>query len=385
MRRYAPLLALALLLAGCAADDAAPADAPADGESDAVAVEGASAAAPPVDDGTTTMEADVGHQPHIHDYWQGRERVTLFEGVVEPDTSENGIFLTLANAFFTREARVGATPWLLPDGSIVFEGTGSIEFTVQLNDPATTSVAMSYKHANTPEYAEFVSLVAGQPFALPVTPEMADMPHSATSRWGFFFQPEAPGAMLGPFDLKIDVVKMHDIDLFPGHPDLWDGRDERVLMDGHHRTEKFSYATRGAYLLENGDFGEPEFAPEKIVPMETTRIRVEAVITGTEATAGEVTEARFFYRGADTTQLQSGGAPVEGSWAEKRLVWEVEVTMEMADSPYASASQWRFMVEPATQFAGADPTCGGCVDSALEFDVLITAYKDAPASDEAPA
>lgn len=373
MMRFALLAALAVLLAGCAtpsADDAA--------EAPAATEEGASApaATPAIDDGTARMDADVGHQPHIHDYWQGRERVTLFQGEVAPNSTGDAFAATTFTALFAREARVGGQPWLLPDGQIVFEGTGGLEITATPVDPTTTSLSLSYKHANTPDFTEPMPLPSGSPVWIEVTPEMADMPHSATSRWAFFFQPEAPGVMLGAFELRVDIVKMHDVDLFPGHPDLWEGLAERVVMDGHHRTEKAAYATRGLYLMENGDFGEPEFAPQRTIPMETTRIVVDVTITGSEATAGEVTQARFFFRGADSSQLQSGGAPVEGTFESGRLKWEIPVEMEMTDSPYANESQWRFMVEPATQFTGADPTCGGCVDSALEFDVVITAYRE---------
>ena len=373
MRLSVVLAAIALLFAGCASSDepepAATNETPAGDAAPTVA---------PVDDGTVPMDMDVGAAPHIHDYWQGKERVTLFEGTVTPNSTGDAFFATTFTAIFAQEARVGGQPWLLPDGSIVFEGTGSMEVTATLPDPTTTSLAMSYKSAERPDFTDPITLPTGTPVVIEIAPQMTDMPHSATSRWAFFFQPEAPGTMLGPFELKIDVVNMRDVGLFPGHPDLFEGANEKVLMDGHHRTEKFAYATRAAYLLQNGDFGEPEFTPEQIVPMETTLIRVEVLITGTEAAAGEVTEARFFYRGADTSALQPGGEPVEGSFAEGRLVWEVPVEMIMTDSPYATESQWRFMVEPATQFTGEDPTCGGCVDSALEFDVLITAFKELP-------
>lgn len=369
LRLLALCLVLSLLLAGCATETAP--SAASEGATDAVGV-------PAGATNETLAEFDADLVPHLHDYWQGRERVTLFEGEVTPDAGGEGLDSTLIAAGFGREARVGGVSFRLPDGAIVYEGAGTMEITATPADPTTTSIALAYKPADRAEHSEPVTLEPGQPFLLDLPPEWTDMPHSPTSRWAFFFQPESPGAMLGPFTLRIDVVRTRDVTLFPGHPDLWDGPNAtaRVLMEGSHRTEKFAYATRGVYLMENGDFGEPEFAPQKTVPMETTLVRVEVHITGTDATAGEVTEARFFFRGADSSQLQSGGEPVEGSWEEKRLVWEVPVTMEMADSPYATESQWRFMVEPATQFTGADPTCGGCVDSALEFDVVITALRE---------
>ena len=361
-----------LLLAGCLGAEEPPAGVE---PADAPAADGSPRA--PATGGDAPAAQDLGHQPHIHDYWLGRERVTLFDGEVQAGP-ENSTFGALFTATFAREARVGWVDFLLPDGSIVYEGTGQMEVTAAWSDPAVTSLGVSAKPANTPEYGPVLPLENGGTLVLTVSPEMTDMPHMTTSRWAFLFTAgESPGAAMGPFHLRIDVVKMRDVGLFPGHPDLFGGKTEKVLMQAHHRTEKAAYATRGAYLVQNGDFGEPEFQLADLVPMETKRLRVEVIVTGAEATAGEVTEARFFYRGADTSQLRPGGDPVEGSFEEGRLVWEVPVEMEMTDSPYSPESQWWLMVEPATQLSDADPTCGGCVDSALEFDVVVTAYRAA--------
>lgn len=373
MRPLVPalLLAFAVLAAGCvgsepAADDVDPSGATMDD----------GAAPVPADGGVSGASAeDLGHQPHLHDYWTGREQVTLFDG--ELDGSQSAVDSALVAAAFEREARAGGVFFLIPEGNIVFEGTGRMVITATWSDPLVTSLGVSYKHANTPEFSEMLPLENGVPLELDIAPEMCDMPHSSTSRWAFFFGPMGnPSASMGAFGLKLDIVKMRDIALFPGHPDLFFGETQKALFDGHHRTEKVSYATRGPYLLENGDFGEPEFAPTQVVPMETQMIRIEVTVTGTEATAGEVTEVRFFYRGADSNQLMPGGS---GSLADgMTFTWDVPVTMEMADSPYATTSQWRFMVEPATSMSELDPTCGGCVDSALEFDAVITAYAVLP-------
>lgn len=322
---------------------------------------------------------DVGTQPHLHDYWVGKERVTLFDGSVDPNT--HAMEATLIAAAFDREARAGGVWWLLPEGSIVYEGTGAIEFTASWSDPTVTSLGVAYAPADASEMGPLLPLVNGDTLTIPVTPSMTDMPHSTTSRWQFYFGPvENPSVALSPFDLQIDIVKTREVDLFPGHPELFEGASSKVLFEDSHRTFKASYATRGPYLLENGDFGEPVFAPTHVVPMETVLIRVEVHVTGTEASAGEVTEVRFFHQSAASNTLTAGGM---GRLADgDRFVWDVEVTMDMTDSPYASTSQWRFMVEPATQFTGEDPSCGGCVDSALEFDAVITAFATLP-EDEA--
>src|SRR5687767_12076168 len=72
--------ALLLLVAGCVAEE--PADAPVD--ANGTPVDGAAAGEAPVDDGSKPMATDLGHMPHMHDYWMGRERVTLFDDEVQP-------------------------------------------------------------------------------------------------------------------------------------------------------------------------------------------------------------------------------------------------------------------------------------------------------------
>lgn len=377
MRPLVALLALAVLLAGCAGQVEEP-------ELNATAAE--NGVNVEFEEGALA-EFDAGAVPHLHDYWQGRERVTLFDGLVTPNSTGDAFMATTFTAIFAQEARAGGVPFLLPDGAIVYEGTGQMEITAAPEDATTSSITLSYKSADTTEWTEPIALAAGAPLVIELTPAMTDMPHSPTSRWQFFFQPESPGVMLGAFHLTLDIVKTRDVTEFPGHPDHFHGAMDKLLMSATHRTEKAAYATRGAYLAQNGDFGEPEFPLASIVPMDTTKLRIEVNITGTEATAGEVTEARFFYRGADSSTLQPGGEPIEGTFAEGRLVWEIPVTMEMTDSPYATQSQWYLMVEPATESmeGGPDPTCGGCVDSALEFEVVVIAYRDVVVVEEGAA
>ena len=366
--RFLPLLAAALLLAGCASP--APENAPADANA-TVAPEGGEVA--PVDDGTKPMSTDVGHMPHMHDYWDGKERVTLFDDDVAAEGADP--FMILGGA---PGGRVGAVYWRLPDGAVIMEGTGEMELLATWDDPMVTSLAVSFRPTPNDAWSEPLALPASEAVRVPITPVMTDMPHMTTSRWEFMFYPaDAPGSLMGPFHLKLDIVKLRDIMMFPGHPELFNGRPEKTLHDMDHEHTEQSYAMRAPQIVTEGGFQEKFVTPTELVPMETKAMRIELDVLETSASPGEVHEIRFFYRGADTNYLGHPTVlPLEGSLAEGRLIYQFPVVPEQTDSPYADESQWLFFVEPATKFTGqdAEPTAGGATDVSIQYHLKVIAY-----------
>lgn len=369
MRRLLSLLLLPALLAGCFGGDADDAPLAED------AAEGVGGPARPaaVDDGGAPMTGEAGKNPHIHDYWKGKERVTLFEGEVAPQVEES-MGNTFFNAFQNRQASAGGTTFLLPNNTIVYEGTGQMEIVATWDSPLVTGLSVSYRTGVGPAFSAPVALANGEPLVVDVTPEMCDMPHMSTSRWVFYFAPDAsPGASLDAFDLKIDIVKMRDVSLFPGHPDLFEGKAEKILLETDGESAQVSYAKRVPNLATEGAFGEHEIALEKAVPMEAKAMRFEVTITKADATPPmRVSYIGFFYHGADSNfLLRAPEQPLEK--VGQTLVWEIPVEMEMTDSPYNPGSQWEIMVEAQTSVADEGP-CGGCVDTDIAFHVKATAY-----------
>lgn len=373
MRILVVALLVSLILAGCATTQDS------DPEANATATQ-AAIIPPGNDDGSQpALASDMGHMPHLHDYWKNRERVTLFDGEVSPSAVD--VFETLFTVGIEKQAKAGSAFFFLPEGALVYEGAGELVITATWTDPQITSLGVSYQSAESHEWKSSQALTTATPLVIALTPQMTDMPHSKTSRWAFEFEPaESPGVAMAPFQLKVEIVKVGDVTLFPAHPRLFDGLNEKILNDETHSFSEVSYAKRATQIASSGTFQEKEVTPEFIVPMETKWVRFDVYITKADASPGQVSDIRFFYHGANRSQLGHPTIlPTEGSLSTKHLVYHVEVAMEETDSPYTNESQWRVFVEPATKFSGdeREPDCGGCTDVSIEYRLVMTAYDHA--------
>jgi len=371
MRVALALLVLMLLVAGCASKPSAKEGGPSANVSMASVAKN--------DDGTSkSATVDTGAMPHMHDYWQSRERVTLFDKDVDPGQPDP--FQTMVTLAVQKQAKAGDLEWHLPDGQIVYEGTGEMDVTATWSDPKTSSLQMAFKAASDAQYRTPVELPSGKTTPIVVTPDMTDMPHTKASHWTFDFSPAAsPGTMMAPFHLKIDIVKLRDINVFPAHPDLFGGLHEKVINDKSYQFTEESYVTRVPQLLQNGDFSEKVVTPQQIVPMETQWIRAEVDIDSASSTPGSVVDVNFFYHGANTTALgHPSWLPTSGKFSDKHMVWDFPVTMDETDSPYAKDSQWRFFIEPAVSLAPGTPQMGGMTQVSISYHLKLTVFDHVP-------
>lgn len=329
-----------------------------------------------VDDGTTEMPKDIGAKPHAHDYWTGKERVTLLDQDVQIDPF-TAVFFSFVNVFGWQTPAVGGTVLQLPDGAIVFEGTGKLEFTASWSEPTMTGMTLRYRSAASPQLSEPVPVTNGEVVSIDVTPDMSDMPHEKTSRWAFVLSPGAGQTMIGSFHAKIDIVKMRDIEAFPGHPELFNGQHTLTLYDGPATSSQSSFATRTVKFVTAGGGVEEEYLrPAAVVPMETMAMTANVTITSATASVGKVNGAYFLVKPANSNGFRVANLvasdPDAGTY---QFAWLVD--MEQTDSPYAKTSQWAFDLRVSTDPTGTGASCGGCSDAQVDYTLVAVAY-DAP-------
>ncbi|MHB8604220.1 MAG: hypothetical protein ACYDCK_03105 [Thermoplasmatota archaeon] len=332
------------------------------------------------DDGTRSNDSMLGSMPHMHDYWHGKERVTLMDTDVTVDPT-TGFQYTFYNLFVDREPAVGGVAIHLPDGATVYEGTGRLELTATWTTQTITGLAVQYRTAANSKLSDAKPLSSGAPLVVTVTPDMTDMPHMTTSKWAFLFTPPSAGGVIeGTFHLKVDIVKLRDITLFPGHPDLWQGKHQKDILDADETSTQNNFVTDIANFATgaSGPGDDPGFAPKDVVPMETMGMLVNVHITSVTGTTGTVSSVNLFYHGADTgANGYRQATQVTGDPATGKFVYRLpSVQMKQTDSPYAKVSQWRFILQ-----VGTDPTsgalgfdCGGCTGAQVSFHALVTVY-----------
>ncbi|HVL49182.1 MAG TPA: hypothetical protein VM889_11545 [Candidatus Thermoplasmatota archaeon] len=332
----------------------------------------------PVDDGRTPQNLSAGERPHLHDYWDGQERVTLYEDILDLD-AVNALFWTVFTTYLVREPIAGGAFVRLPEGAIVYEGAGKMEITVSWNDPTVTGMRFIYRHAGAKDMSDaWIPLSKGQTYTLDLTPEMTDMPHGKTSRWFFLFAAAGtPALAIGQVNLKIDIVRMRDISLFPGHPDFWKGANETTILEA-----------KGVAKSEQGPRAEvnrrldplappPGVVPgDKPVPMETVKLRGTVVVEAVNPSNLKVHHLHLLAKAADGWGFRemklNASSPDKKTWTFER-----EVEMKNTDSPYAQQSAWEYLVRAAYEppVPGMAPCEDGCYDAELSYALTVVAVR----------
>lgn len=323
-----------------------------------------------VDDGTTEMAPDVGHMPHLHDYWMSRERATIMDDDVVVDQF-SAVGFTFFNVFMGQPG-VGGTFFQLPEGSLVFEGTGKMEITPTWTDPTVTGVGLRYRTPGSEDFSEVVPLTQGSPLALDITPEMTDMPHDKGSRWMFLLVPGAAGqAVVGDVHFRIDIIRVRDIAMFPGHPELFGGAHTLSLYEGAATSSSQNFATMiVGFATQNQQ--ESGVRSGKVVPMETQTMTANVTITSSASNVGTVASVDFLYKPAGSFRSERAQViasdPAAGTY---QFAWPVE--MSQTDSPYAKESQWAFDLWLHSQ-AAEGIEARGLADAQVEYQLSVVAY-----------
>lgn len=325
--RWTTLALLASLLAGCASD----------GDGNEEAAEQPNVVTDPRD-----LAASMQPGSHVHDYWDGRDQVQ----VVAADSGGGSVS-------YGGDHGIVAT-FVPPDGSIVPQGTGVVEATLDWTEDeggplgqafptAFTRVELWVKTAADAE-PHFVQVVEkGVPFRFNATNEQDDPPHYVVSLWEFSVMLWNEGGerttFNGQWRFSATAHRTLPLATFPPHPDPWAGQTEKLLYEHAGHAEQTGLVLTSA--CTNGCL--PWFTPDSGTTVPFDAARVEVVFApGAGATPVPVSLA---VHGADSRSFRDVAGQDAGNGATR---FTIELEPGMGDSPYAAQSLWEFRVHPAT-------------------------------------
>lgn len=368
-RLLVPLLVLSALVTGClggnepaANADAAPQDVATNATLDNVTV----------DDGKSEMPTDLGQQPHIHDYWKDRERVTLMDEEIDVD-APTALFWTFFDAMRGTPG-VGGASIRLPEGATVYQGTGQLEFTASWTDATVTGMGMQYRSPADTQWSAQQEVKTGAPILIDVTPEMSDMPHAKTSRWQFQIMPAQAGqSIAGKFRVKIDVIRMGDITTFPGHPQLFNGEQTLTIFKGAGSSSQNNFAVNIVNLMTGAQTDDGVRA-QTVVPMETRSMTANLTLKAASSDVGKAANAYLLVKPADRNRYSFLQAQtIDDSKQLYQFAWLVD--MAQTDSPYSTESDWKFDVYVTTD-QGALGENGFLANVKVDYELEVVAYTE---------
>ncbi|MDX1611558.1 MAG: hypothetical protein R3185_04255 [Candidatus Thermoplasmatota archaeon] len=384
MRAWTVLLTLALLSTGCLGSNAVePQAAPEDTGTPAPS-EGTQGAEASNTSQPTYLQNQDYDQAHLHDYWNGAERLVLMDEVLSTHTSTS--LATTLFAPFTGEPRtgVGVLPFTLPNGTFVPEGTGEVLVEVD----ATTSlengeIQLGYRAANQAEMAHMEPGPAQASWTIETTPPMADLPHAKSTRWAFQLSAQGPGAGLdGDVAIRVTAIRVHEITAWPAHDDAWQaGTIEEIHLA--NVTGTYDYASQHLFQPADADYEVIDLPQGTIVPPETQALVVTMHYERDEGDPKNRLNGPVILI-VKVGSNSRGYTVMHGNAIEDvpgKVVYAIPVDGSNQDSPYADQSGWRFRLHAPMGYHDDERTIdiGGMDLGSGSYDVGVDAYRVLPA------
>lgn len=331
----------------------------------------------------------AGYAAHVHDYWAGLDRALLMDDSVTLARDYGDSFV---NANFN-SGEAYDYPFYLPESApggqvaLIYPGSSRVEITLTWNsqDVTLSNMGLRYAPANADKKTLLPAQPSGSTFAIELAPAMADAGHQVFTLWEFAVAPSndvrnapawQPGAVLGPVNIRVEVVKGLVV-LEPEHPAFWAQSSALLVRDpaalyafnwGAQEQDRLQAAS-GLIRLDNG----------KIVPPGTTRLRLEFSwgSSGPAPPPGEdwVLTWRSAAQNPRITPLSEFGRAEPVSEGPGTKVYEVAVAASEADAYYQKKSLWRFI--PSRAGTEDDPAV--YADARLHnysFHLGVTALKE---------
>lgn len=348
-------------------------------------------------DAATTGNASASKRSHVHDRWDGRTEVTLFDGTVQTrsttdlDPSQD-LFDNVVCAAFTCASGVTFGP---AEDEIVPPGTDRVTVDASWEEDAaatapgvTNEVFFGYRAANMGGIAVLGTSPNGS-WTINTTTEMADGGHAKVSLWMFGFYVtrtvdgvgRLPRHSVQPFAIDVAVTAHRvqgELPLEPPHPDWWTD-SSRTL----YNVSQSGNAYGGTYFSGTVDGNYPadwvNGTEHGVVPPGTQTLVVEITWNNTSPASAAATPRPYAYW-LNTFTFEDDLTRWEPATLEEgRAVYEMKLTEGMTDGMYSERSRWRFLWYFRGQDTGAsDPLFGqettGPYHLDGEWSVEITAH-----------
>lgn len=337
-------------------------------------------------DETNKTEEGVGGVIHQHDYWKGKEQVTIYDrDVPVSGFFERGDNSKVGIGFINLETLPGGAE---DEPALVYEGTGKVTFTLTKGTAWADSYQVTFRTA-AQDWTPWQPIRVGESIAYEPEKIETDMPHSFRSLWNWKIQATGPapvtgeplfGGTVGPAEVPeskvhavIVVDKARNVDDWPGHPAFYDGVGERIVAQ-----EKSGSTTvqQAADVLLYGV--EPDqVVPDKLISMGSHTLDVYVNITQLTFPPG-VPNGGFtlYWRTADTRPDDLGIFSIANETDDATFAyWHLQLDENMVDSPYQPASRFGFKVlaNPVNDDAAA---CYRCVPYEIKYTMTIIARPD---------
>lgn len=336
----------------------------------------------------TVSNETLDGKMHMHDYWHGKETVTIYEDDVSIDLTpvfERGDNTKVWEAFINLEK--------LPDGSnlsaLIYEGTGKVTFLITEAPQWSTTFSMTFRTAGK-DWTPWQNIGVGTPFEyLPAKTE-TDMPHSIRSLWNWKLQASGPVAITGdgalgffeptaqPIHVQIIVTKAASVDDWPPHPDFYGGVQERVVMlNMQGKTDVANAVDVLIYGVE-----PDQLVPEKLVSMGTEVLDVYVNITELTLPPG-VPNGGFtlYWRNANTTPDALGVFSIANETDKQtNAYFHLNIDHGVVDSPYQPTSRFAFKIL-ANALDDSVVACYRCMPYTITYTMTIIARPSASAED----
>lgn len=348
---------------------------------------------------TNKTEEGAGGVDHHHDYWEGRDRVVIFEQneKMHPMAARN-------TASYEAVATFRPVP-----GAMIYEATERVEFTItnperhvcegedtfdgdyictdnffglpNAPDPAggPAGLTLRYKHASTATWVDVGDIAWDTPVVIKITnPVQTDMPHATSSLWEFQVASPNKHDTTLTFTAKAEIVRgADDIPLWPGHPDFYAEGPHRVVLRGSGLVAGDPGLYGHGAALVPAEAGP--VAPERLISYGTRTLYVWLNITDVQAANPATAPNNWFLFHANSSGVDNitDAFDTEGHAFDKReFSWTLPVNDAGMDSPYSDESRWRFML--GGSLTTTLVACyADCANWAATYDLVIHASSEA--------